>query len=266
MCGLTGFLTRSPTPDDAAVLDRMTSTLVHRGPDGSGTWSDPEAGLHLGHRRLAVIDLSDEGRQPMVSASGRFVVVYNGEIYNHPELGRELAGRGAAFRGTSDTEVLLAAIEAWGVEEALRRCVGMFAFALWDRAERRLVLARDRLGEKPLYYGWAGRSFLFGSELKALREHPEWRGEIDRDALADYLVRGVVPAPASIHVGMRKLPPGALLDARGRRGARRPARTGPLLVGGRGGGGRRGAALRRRRARSRRRARPAAASTRSAGR
>ncbi|MBK6899726.1 MAG: asparagine synthase (glutamine-hydrolyzing) [bacterium] len=221
VCGLAGILTRSPGPDDGAGLERMTATLAHRGPDGSGSWHDAEAGIHLGHRRLAIIDLTDEGRQPMVSASGRYVIAFNGEIYNHPELGEELADLGHAFRGTSDTEVLLAALDQWGLVATLACCVGMFAFALWDRREHILALARDRLGEKPLSYGWMGASFVFGSELKALQAHPAWRGEIDRDALAGFMRYSAVPAPASIYRGVRRLLPGSFLtlDDRTARGA-----------------------------------------------
>jgi asparagine synthase (glutamine-hydrolysing) len=212
MCGLAGILARRPGPDDNVGLERMTASLAHRGPDGAGSWRDTDAGIHLGHRRLAVIDLTDEGRQPMVSASGRYVIVFNGEIYNHPELGRELADLGHAFRGTSDTEVLLAAVDQWGLAATLACCVGMFAFALWDRRDQVLSLARDRLGEKPLYYGWMGGSFLFGSELKALRAHPAWRGEIDRDALAGFMRFSAVPAPASIYRGVRRLLPGSYVQ------------------------------------------------------
>jgi asparagine synthase (glutamine-hydrolysing) len=164
----------------------MTSCLLHRGPDDAGVWVDEEAGVALGHRRLSIVDLSPLGHQPMEARGGRYMVAFNGEIYNFPELRRELEGKGHRFRGHSDTEVLLASVEEWGVEASLRRFVGMFAFALWDRAERTLILCRDRLGEKPLFYGWSGGVFLFGSELKALRAHPRWRGEVDRDALALY--------------------------------------------------------------------------------
>jgi len=189
----------------------MANGVTHRGPDDSGTWLDESAGVALGHRRLSIQDLSPLGHQPMVSASGRYVVAYNGEIYNFCQLQQELQSRGYTFRGHSDTEVLLAAVEAWGVEGALERFVGMFAFALWDREDRVLFLARDRLGEKPLYYGWQGGSFLFASELKALRQHPAWEGEVDRDALALYMRHNYVPAPWSIYRGIRKLLPGTLL-------------------------------------------------------
>lgn len=167
----------------------MARQLSHRDPDDSGSWMDREAGLALIHRRLAILDLSDADHQPMVSPCGRYGVVYNGEIYNHLDLRAELEREGGNFdwRGHSDTETLLAALRHWGVPGALRRLNGMFAFALWDREQRQLFLARDRMGEKPLYYGRSGDTFLFGSELKALSAHPNWRGEVDSDALALYM-------------------------------------------------------------------------------
>ena len=198
----------------SAVAERMAATLSHRGPDDSGSWADAAAGIALGHRRLSIIDLSPEGHQPMQSRSGRYVISYNGEIYNFREVRAELDRDGAVWRGHSDTEVMLAAFDAWGVEGALRRFNGMFAFALWDRHEHVLNLARDRLGEKPLYYGWMGNTFLFGSELKALRAHPSWAGNIDRNALAAYLRHNYVPAPHSIYQGIAKLPPAHLLRVR----------------------------------------------------
>lgn len=210
MCGFSGFIqSRSLIERDAmaAVVERMANTLRHRGPDDGGSWVDPQVGIALGHRRLAVIDLSAEGHQPMVSFSGRYVLSFNGEIYNFRDLRLELGAAHLPWRGHSDTEVMLAAFEEWGIVEALRRFNGMFAFALWDRHERILHLARDRLGEKPLYYGWMGQTFLFGSELKALRAHPAWRGEVDRDALAAYLRHNYVPSPFSIYKGIAKLPP-----------------------------------------------------------
>jgi len=210
VCGLVG-LAGSVGPDANGICRRMADSIEHRGPNDSGIWVDGSAGVALGHRRLSIQDLSPLGHQPMVSASGRYVVAYNGEIYNFRQLQQELQSRGYTFRGHSDTEVLLAAVEAWGVEGALERFVGMFAFALWDREDRVLVLARDRLGEKPLYYGWQGGSFIFASELKALRQHPEWKGEVDRDALALYMRHNYVPAPWSIYRGIRKLLPGTLL-------------------------------------------------------
>ena len=219
MCGIAGFLHLGQAPDGgamAAALARMTAPIAHRGPDAEGCWTDAEAGIALGHRRLSIVDLSPAGSQPMTSASGRYVITYNGEIYNHRELRRELeqGGKAPAWRGHSDTETLLAAIEAWGLEPALRRATGMFAFALWDRERRELVLARDRLGEKPLYYGWQGRGrcrvFLFGSELKALRAHPAFDAPIDRDALRLLMRHGYVPTPYSIHAGIAKLEPGSI--------------------------------------------------------
>ena len=189
----------------------MAEAIAHRGPDDSGTWVDQESGVALASRRLAVIDLSPAGHQPMPSRSGRYVIAFNGEIYNHldlrPRIESRIAGA-ASWRGRSDTETLLSAIESFGLEEALRSAVGMFALALWDRKERTLCLARDRLGEKPLYYGWQGGVFLFGSELKALAVHPGFAGEVDRDALALFLRFGNVPAPWSIYRGIRKLPAG----------------------------------------------------------
>jgi asparagine synthase (glutamine-hydrolysing) len=191
----------------------MADRIAHRGPDDSGVWIDAQAGLALAHRRLSIVDLSAAGHQPMLSASGRFVLAYNGEVYNHLDLRRELDAAGTAppWRGYSDTETLLACIEAWGVEATLKRSVGMFAFALWDRHARTLVLARDRAGEKPLYYGWQGDTFLFGSELKALRAHPAFNAAVDRGALALLLRHNYVPAPYSIHQGIFKLPPGTWL-------------------------------------------------------
>jgi asparagine synthase (glutamine-hydrolysing) len=194
-----------------AVVGRMTSAIRHRGPDDDGCWWDSRLGLALGHRRLSVIDLSSEGHQPMASRHNRYIIIFNGEIYNFLELRGELAASGARFRGQSDTEVMLAAIERYGVLAAVQRFAGMFAFVLLDSLENRLHLVRDRLGEKPLYYGWAGDTLLFGSELKALRAHPSWRGEIDRNALALFLRHGYVPAPYSIYAGIRKVLPGTIL-------------------------------------------------------
>ena len=214
MCGVTGFFSCRPrlrTEGVADVIDRMTATISHRGPDDDGTWIDAENGVAFGHRRLSVLDLTAAGHQPMVSHGGRYVITYNGEIYNAAAVAKELAGAGCRFRGHSDTEVLLAAVEQWGLDGALPRLNGMFAFALWDRQERRLQLARDRLGEKPLYYGWAGDTFLFGSELKALRAHPDFRAEIDRNVLALFFRHNCVPAPYCIYEGYFKLPPGTVL-------------------------------------------------------
>ncbi len=210
MCGITGYLNLGPMDDaDEAVLTRMSAQLTPRGPDSHGWWA--EAGVGFSHRRLAIVDLTSEGHQPMHSASGRFVITFNGEIYNFKTLRRELEAAGHGFRGHSDTEVMLGAFDTWGIVPAVRRMAGMFAFGLWDRRERVLYLGRDRMGEKPLYYGWLGKSFLFGSTLNALRAHPHWRGEIDRDALTLFLRHDYIPAPHSIYRGVRKLPPGTLL-------------------------------------------------------
>ncbi|MBN8491257.1 MAG: asparagine synthase (glutamine-hydrolyzing) [Burkholderiales bacterium] len=214
MCGLTGFLQSGALGAHAqAQVEAMAARLHHRGPDDGGAWVDAEAGVALGHRRLAIVDLSPAGHQPMHSASGRWVLAFNGEIYNHLGLRRELEAAGAApsWRGHSDTETLLAAIEAWGVDTTLRRCAGMFALAAWDRHERALWLGRDRIGEKPLYYGWQGNVFLFGSELKALRVHPAFAAQVDRGALALLLRHNYIPAPHSIYQGIHKLPPGTWL-------------------------------------------------------
>jgi asparagine synthase (glutamine-hydrolysing) len=213
MCGITGFLTLAPNNESElkVCVSRMTDQLAHRGPDDCGIWVDQRAGVALGHRRLSILDLSPDGHQPMHSESGRYIVVFNGEVYNFYVLHRELEQRGHCFRGRSDTEVMLAAIEEWGLEQALTRFNGMFALALWDCKEQRLELARDRLGEKPLYYGWTGETFLFGSELKALIVHPDFKREVDRGSLAMYLRHCFVPTPRSIYRGICKLPPGTRL-------------------------------------------------------
>ena len=214
MCGITGFLSPDGFNADEArcTLTAMTDAIRHRGPDDGGEWIDPVSGVALGSRRLSIIDLSPAGHQPMESASGRFVIAFNGEIYNFPELRRQLIELGYGFRGRSDTEVLLTGIEHWGMRAALERCNGMFALAVWDRQQRVLHLARDRAGEKPLYYGWLDRTFLFGSELKSLRPHPAFRARVDRDAVALFLRHGYVPSPHSIYLGVHKLPPGSMLS------------------------------------------------------
>lgn len=218
MCGIAGFLTAHTSGVDAQILKCMTDELLLRGPDDAGYWHQAQEGIALGHRRLAIVDLSPAGHQPMISADGRYVMVFNGEIYNHLHLRQVLdaaSSSGVHWRGHSDTETLLAGFCTWGVEGTLARCVGMFAIALWDRQNRELVLARDRLGEKPLYYGWQGegerRTFLFGSELKALRAHPSFVPEIDRGALALLMRHNYVPAPYSIYRGIAKLEPGCVL-------------------------------------------------------
>jgi asparagine synthase (glutamine-hydrolysing) len=214
MCGIAGcFDLTAQTPDARLhqIVSAMAGTLVHRGPDEGAVWTDASRGIALGHRRLSILDLSPAGSQPMHSACGRLTIVFNGEIYNHRELRAELAATGHAFHGHSDTEVLLAAIASWGMLTALKRSNGMFAFAVWDAREQTLTLARDRLGIKPLYYAWVGRQFVFASELKGLKAHPDFRPEIDRDALALFLQHSYIPAPATIYQGVKKLPPGCLL-------------------------------------------------------
>ena len=214
MCGITGFISAPAAADELTRAVRgMCDALVHRGPDDAGDWIDGDAGVAIGFRRLAIIDLSPAGHQPMISASGRYVATLNGEIYNFEDLRAELRERGLApaFRGHSDTEVMLAAFDAWGVEAAVKHFNGMFAIAVWDRAARCLHLVRDRMGVKPLYYGFAGRTFVYGSELKALRRHPDFDGRIDRGALRLYLRFMYVPAPFSIYEGIAKLMPGTIL-------------------------------------------------------
>jgi asparagine synthase (glutamine-hydrolysing) len=218
MCGITGFLdtSRSKSSEQLTLIARrMSTSLRHRGPEDEGVWVDPNTGIAFGHRRLSIIDLSPMGHQPMHSASGRYVITFNGEIYNFKALRQELEQLGETFRGHSDTEIMLAAIARWGVEASLQKFNGMFAFALWDREEQTLYLSRDRAGEKPLYYGWAGKTLLFGSELKALQQHPDFRGDIDRGAIAVYLRHNYIPAPHSIYKGIYKLPAGTVLAIRG---------------------------------------------------
>lgn len=214
MCGLTGiFAPASDIASDNLVLwtEAAADALRHRGPDDGATWVDARAGIAFGHRRLSIIDLSPTGQQPMASADGRFVITYNGEIYNYRELRSELAGTGVNFKGHSDTEILLAAISHWGLVAALERANGMFAFALWDREARTLHLARDRFGQKPLYYGWAGKAFVFGSELKALRQFPDFDTTIDNGALTLLLRHSAIPAPHSVYRDCLKLMPGTVL-------------------------------------------------------
>jgi asparagine synthase (glutamine-hydrolysing) len=229
MCGIAGFLfpTKYRLEEISQILRKMTDTLVARGPNDEGHWIDVAVGVALGHRRLSIVDLSPTGHQPMTSASGRYVLVFNGEIYNHLEVRRELDSlhvRGGCsyecarskssrekWRGTSDTESLLAAIDTWGVKGALKRCVGMFAIALWDKVDQTLTLVRDRLGEKPLYYGWSNDMFVFASELKAFHSMPSFSAVIDKTALWHYFCQSAVPAPYSIYEGIRKLEPGQIL-------------------------------------------------------
>ena len=218
MCGIAGIWWPEGhrQAEAEAAVAAMAARLHHRGPDARGVWADGAAGIALGHTRLSILDLSPAGAQPMVSASGRYIVVFNGEIYNHLKLRRELEACGAAprWRGHSDTETLLALIERYSIEEALDRATGMFALAVWDRNERTLTLARDPLGEKPLYFGRAGSALVFASELKALRAFPDFVPQIDRQAVAAFLRFGYVPGPGTIWQGIRKLPAGNLIRFR----------------------------------------------------
>jgi asparagine synthase (glutamine-hydrolysing) len=216
MCGFTGFFGAGPIGEESfntQVLHKMTDAISHRGPDSEGQWTDNDAGIALGHRRLAIVDLTVAGAQPMTSSSGRYVIAFNGEIYNHMDCRAALAN--ASWRGHSDTETLLAGFDTWGIASTVARCIGMFAFAVWDKATRTLTLVRDRLGEKPLYYGWQGSGraavFLFGSELKALRAHPAFVAQIDRDGLCSYMRHNNVGGAHSIYQGVHKLLPGSLL-------------------------------------------------------
>lgn len=214
MCGIAGLIARDGASVDlSAAIQAAANAVAHRGPDDHGAWIDERARVALGHRRLSIIDLSSAGHQPMASADGRYVLVFNGEIYNHADLRRALdaAGRAPAWCGHSDTETLLAAIVAWGLSDTLRRATGMFALALWDKAERRLWLARDRFGEKPLYYGWCAAGFAFASELKAIRALPGFDNPVAGDAVRLLLSYGCIPAPLSIHRGVFKLLPGTLV-------------------------------------------------------
>lgn len=213
MCGIAGILNdrKSVEGELSYKVSLMTATLIHRGPDDTGIWVDSECGLALGHRRLSIIDLSQEGHQPMISASGRYVIIFNGEIYNFLELRQELKQRGHKFRGNSDTEVMLAAFEEFGVRKAVQQFNGMFAFALWDCREKLLHLSRDRMGKKPLYYGWAGRELIFASELKAFWAHPDFKREIDRGGLALLMRYICIPAPHSIYKNVWKVLPSSIL-------------------------------------------------------
>jgi asparagine synthase (glutamine-hydrolysing) len=210
MCGIAGLL--DPSPSCQHTLSAMLDSIAHRGPDDAGSWID-DTGIALGHRRLSIIDLSPAGHQPMLSASNRFVLSFNGEIYNHAALRYELERTGLAppWRGHSDTEVLLAGIEAWGINPTLERCNGMFALALWDRQQHALMLTRDRMGEKPLYFGWVGKSFVFASEMKALAHVPGWSARMHQAAIASFLGSGYIRGPQSAVIGIYRLPPGCVL-------------------------------------------------------
>lgn len=217
MCGIAGFASSRGAHPGRDTITSMTSRLSHRGPDDCGTWLDPSGVVAFGHRRLAVIDVSDAGRQPMRSPSGRFTIVLNGEIYNYRDIRLQLESSGALasqWRGSSDTEVVIAAIEAWGMTRAVQSFVGMFAFAVWDAVESTLYLVRDRLGEKPLYYSFRESTLLFASELKALAVHPMFRCEIDQTAVEMFLRFGYIPAPLSIYRDVKKLTPGTILTVR----------------------------------------------------
>jgi asparagine synthase (glutamine-hydrolysing) len=220
MCGFTGFLARETGDSGAStsIVTNMALAIARRGPDDAGAWVDVAKGIALGHRRLSIVDLSAAGHQPMPSSSGRYVLAFNGEIYNHMALRSDLEHAGHAppsWRGHSDTETLLAGFDAWGVQGMVERCIGMFAFALWDRNSHTLTLARDRVGEKPLYYGWQGlgqhATFLFGSELKALKRHPTFSAGVDRHALCLFMRHNYIPAPYSIYEGIAKLEAGCML-------------------------------------------------------
>ncbi len=214
MCGLAGFLSEKQLESADVLLRGMAGPIHHRGPDAGGSWHDDAAGVGLAHRRLSILDLSEAGSQPMHSPSGRFVIVFNGEIYNHNDIRERLDAEsqcGLAWRGHSDTETLLAGFDCFGIEATIGMAIGMFAFAVWDQQTGTLTLGRDRLGEKPLYYGWQGNTFLFGSELKAMRAHPTFKAVIDRGALSLFLRHAYIPAPYSIYEGIAKLPPGSLL-------------------------------------------------------
>jgi asparagine synthase (glutamine-hydrolysing) len=215
MCGIAGlFDVRGSLRDGspAALAQRMADTMSHRGPDGHGAWEDATAGIGLAHRRLAIVDLSATGAQPMHSADGRFVITYNGEVYNFQDLRAELSALGHSFRGTSDTEVMLTSFMQWGVTEAVKRFIGMFAFAVFDRRERSLHMVRDRVGVKPLYWSIQDSTLMFGSELRALMAHPSFRRDVDPDAVAAVVAYSYVPSPATVFRNVHKLPPGAILS------------------------------------------------------
>ncbi len=214
MCGIAGFVDTRGNATAAPLTEtvrQMASQLSHRGPDDAGEWCDDEWRIALGHRRLSILDLSSAGHQPMVSASGRFVLAYNGEVYNFADLRAELVDLGLTFRGHSDTEVIVEAISAWGLAKTLPRLIGMFAFALWDTERHELILVRDRLGIKPLYWGYLDGSLIFASELKAFTPYPGWHPTLNPDAIAAYLRHNYIPTPHCIYQGVHKLQPGCYL-------------------------------------------------------
>ncbi|SNR76142.1 asparagine synthase (glutamine-hydrolyzing) [Lutibacter flavus] len=211
MCGITGFISTEKI-DFKYTLKNMINELIHRGPDDQGFWIDEEEKVGLGHTRLSILDLSQAGHQPMISKSERYVIVFNGEIYNHLSIRSEIDTlEKVNWKGHSDTETLLSAIEIWGIEQTLNKCVGMFAFALWDKIDKSLLLARDRMGEKPLYYGWVNNNFVFGSELKSIKRFTGFKNEIDRNSLALYLRYSSIPEPYSIYENINKLESGCYL-------------------------------------------------------
>lgn len=214
MCGISGFYSprRFQSEEGIQLARKMANAITHRGPDDSGEWVDGDAGIALSHRRLSILELSDAGHQPMISASGRYAMVFNGEIYNHLDIRKDIAAsEQVSWRGHSDTETLLAGFDCWGFETTIKKTVGTFGIALWDRKTRELTLTRDRMGEKPLYYGWQGDSFLFGSELKALRAHESFSNEIEHSVLESYLKYGYISSPLSIYRGIFKLLPGTYI-------------------------------------------------------
>lgn len=214
MCGITGFWdfkNQNSKEQNLALLLEMTNTLIQRGPDGFGVWSDARESLFLGHRRLSIIDLSEQGAQPMISSTGRYIITYNGEIFNAPELKEELQHNGMCFRGYSDTEVILAACEVWGIQSACNKFNGMFAFALWDSLEKKLILVRDRIGVKPLYWGIQSNILFFGSQLKSFIKHPQYQPKVSLDALSIYFKFNYITAPYTIYENIYKLNPGYIV-------------------------------------------------------
>tara|TARA_R110002050_G_scaffold300734_1_gene472047 strand:- start:1903 stop:3831 length:1929 start_codon:yes stop_codon:yes gene_type:complete len=214
MCGFTGFIDFK-REYKASQLDKITQKMAaeidYRGPDDWGVWSDESCGISLGHRRLSIQDLSPLGHQPMQSVSGRYWMVYNGEVYNAPDIRQELEGKGYQFKGSSDTEVMLTAFDVWGVKKSVQKFIGMWGFALWDRQDKALILCRDRLGIKPVYWGINKHTLFFGSSLKSFRSHPQWATELDKDALSSYFRFSYVPAPYSIYQGVKKQKPGTII-------------------------------------------------------